>query len=79
MPVRNLLVLVLVVAAAWWLRRIWRRSRMRAQQDAPAIPAPERMRPCAHCGVHVPESEGVRAGERFFCCDEHRRAAVDRG
>ncbi|MDR2032050.1 MAG: hypothetical protein LBP86_07335 [Azoarcus sp.] len=34
----------------------------------------ERMRACAFCGVHVPESEGVRAAGEFFCCDEHRRA-----
>lgn len=34
---------------------------------------PERIIACAHCGVHLPESEGVHAGGRFFCSDEHRR------
>jgi uncharacterized protein len=32
----------------------------------------EQMVACAHCGLHVPESEGVRAGG-FFCSEEHRR------
>lgn len=35
----------------------------------------EHMRTCAHCGVHFPESEGVRADGKFFCSDEHRRLA----
>ncbi|MDR0717609.1 MAG: hypothetical protein LBF50_09370 [Azoarcus sp.] len=39
----------------------------------------ERMRACAFCGVHVPESEGVRAAGAFFCCDEHRRAHGEAG
>ncbi|MDR2259988.1 MAG: hypothetical protein LBE06_03440 [Azoarcus sp.] len=39
----------------------------------------ERMRACAFCGVHVPESEGVCAAGAFFCCDEHRRAHGEAG
>jgi uncharacterized protein len=35
--------------------------------------APERMVACVVCGVHVPESEAVRAADEIFCCDEHRR------
>ncbi|MDR2015980.1 MAG: hypothetical protein LBP99_10260 [Azoarcus sp.] len=31
----------------------------------------ERMLACAFCGVHVPESEGVRAAGKFFCCKAH--------
>lgn len=34
----------------------------------------ERMVACVVCGVHVPESEAVRAAGEWFCCDEHRRA-----
>lgn len=33
----------------------------------------ERMLPCAVCGVHVPESEGVKSAGRFFCCEAHRK------
>jgi uncharacterized protein len=31
----------------------------------------ERMLACAACGVHVPESEGVKAAGQFFCCKAH--------
>jgi uncharacterized protein len=34
----------------------------------------ERMLACAVCGVHVPESEALRAQGEFFCCEAHRRA-----
>ena len=36
----------------------------------------EQMMACAYCGLHVPESEGVRGNGAFFCSDEHRRLGV---
>ncbi|WP_346288994.1 PP0621 family protein, partial [Zoogloea sp.] len=47
-----------------------------APADAPARnaePAFEQMVACAHCGLHVPESEGLKGGGQFYCSDEHRR------
>jgi uncharacterized protein len=29
---------------------------------------------CAECGVHLPASESVRAGDQLFCCAAHRDA-----
>lgn len=50
-----------------------------ARRDRAARPkrdlAPERMVSCDHCGVNLPESESVRAGDRHFCSEEHRRLA----
>jgi uncharacterized protein len=40
---------------------------------------PERMVACVVCGVHVPESEAVRAAGELFCCEEHRRARRETG
>ena len=34
---------------------------------------------CAHCGLHVPESEGVRAAGGFFCSEEHPPPRPERG
>ena len=31
------------------------------------------MLPCAQCGLHVLEHEGVRANGQFYCCAEHAR------
>ncbi|MDR2690038.1 MAG: hypothetical protein LBB76_09825 [Azoarcus sp.] len=40
--------------------------------------AVERMRACAYCDVHIPESEGVRVDGEFFCCEAHARAGAAR-
>ncbi len=82
--VRNLLLFLFVLFGIWWVRRVLggRGARTRgrgARGDTPAD-GPERMPGCAHCGVHAPESEGVYAGEQFFCCEAHRRlGGRDRG
>lgn len=40
---------------------------------APGIAAPEKMVGCAHCGIHLPQSEAlVGADQRHYCCNEHR-------
>ncbi|MDR2209658.1 MAG: hypothetical protein LBE22_12030 [Azoarcus sp.] len=44
-------------------------SRRRFGHEAEA----ERMLACAVCGVHVPESEGVKAAGKFFCCEAHSK------
>ncbi len=34
----------------------------------------ERMVVCAHCGIHLPQSEAVRGAEALdFCSEEHQR------
>ncbi|MEI6416040.1 MAG: PP0621 family protein, partial [Pseudomonadota bacterium] len=38
-----------------------------------AASGPEKMVVCAHCHIHVPESEAVTADEHHFCCEEHRQ------
>lgn len=29
---------------------------------------------CSYCGVHLPRSEAIMAGGKFYCSDAHRRA-----
>jgi uncharacterized protein len=75
------IVLVAVLALAWLLLG----GRSRADRgDARKTPpreansaarAPEGMVACAHCGVHLPESESLRLGTRVFCSAAHRDAA----
>jgi uncharacterized protein len=82
--VRNILILILVVIGIWWLRRALGnfnsgRATRRRDKAAAKGQAPERMLACRHCGVHVPESEGVRQGADFYCCEEHRRLGAGPG
>lgn len=81
----KLLVVLLVVAVALWalLTRARGERRCRdARGEAPAPPRPsaapgqsaQDMVRCAHCGVHLPAPEAVRAGGHSYCSAEHAAA-----
>ncbi len=76
---RNLLIFFLVLAGVWWVRRALTRLKGPRGKGGEQPAAPERMRECSHCGVNVPESEGLVEGDRFYCCDAHRRAGPRAG
>jgi uncharacterized protein len=69
--VGKLIFLGLAVAVVWWLLKGYRKSHQRGQ--APPAPAPEDMVRCAHCGVHLPRSEGHLSDGKVFCSEEHLR------
>ncbi|MCB1959097.1 MAG: hypothetical protein KDE68_01010 [Rhodocyclaceae bacterium] len=74
----KLLVFLLVLFAIYWGRRLLRqagsaRERVQSARPAPPVGEAEQILSCARCGLLVPESEGVRRGETFYCCDEHAR------
>jgi uncharacterized protein len=63
-------VLALVIYVGW---RLLKASKLpRDERDnVPRLP----MVSCATCGLHVPRNEALVQDDRFFCCEEHRRAA----
>ena len=68
----KLLTLILVIVAVWSLAKGLRRKD--TARHAPEA-APEQMVNCGHCGLYLPRGEAIRDGNRFYCCDEHRRLA----
>ena len=44
----------------------------RRQRKPPGAPPAQSMVACAHCGVHLPESESLKSGELHYCCEQHR-------
>lgn len=81
---RNLLLFLLFLAGIYYFRRAFNKpggggGMGQADAEAPrqSNPPPaaeiEQMVPCAHCGLHVPESESVKAGGRVYCSEAHRR------
>lgn len=73
------LLIVAVVALVAMLGSSLRRWRLRRDDAPPRAKGPSgtsvvAMRACAHCGVHLPESETVKDGELFFCSAAHRQA-----
>jgi uncharacterized protein len=70
--VRFLLLVVVIVAAIYMVRR----ALMRMSQDAaaPRPPAPGgELVSCARCGLHLPRNEAREVEGRLFCSDEHAR------
>lgn len=43
------------------------------RQEPPPAHAEDMVR-CVHCGVHLPRSESIMSGGKFYCSEEHRRA-----
>jgi uncharacterized protein len=79
--VTKLLVFLLVLAAIFWGRRLLKPSSRqddgRIGQRRQPVASSERMRSCRRCGVHVPESEGVRRDGDFYCCEAHAQGRDD--
>lgn len=57
----------------------WRWVKLQRLRDTRAPGAPPRqaqaMVSCAACGLHLPRQEALPKGERYYCCEEHRRGA----
>ncbi len=67
------ILLLLVALAAWVMFKGLKAPRGRQSSERPPGASAERMVTCERCGVHLPESESVRAGDKHFCSEEHRR------
>lgn len=71
----RLLLLVAIATVAWYLYRRIKTGAGTPTNGNDATPPTTSdqhiVRRCDQCGVHVPESTGVRYQEQFFCCPEH--------
>ncbi len=73
---RLIVLVVLLVAAVWLLRRALRKMGGAPGKKSTA-PVGDLVR-CAHCGVHLPRAEARPAGEALYCSDEHARLGAGR-
>jgi len=72
---KYLLVLAVVLLGIYF----WRQARREEMQAKPpprkAVPPPQAMVRCAHCGTHLPVADAVSgAGGALYCSDAHRKA-----
>lgn len=65
-----LLIGILAVIAWFWLGR---KNQTGNADDHPPSKATETIVICAHCHLHVPESEAICVDGQHYCCDEHRK------
>ena len=75
-----LVVVVLLLAVAWVMRRgkggkASQRGSKTAKPPAAAPAEPAQMLACSHCGVHLPRADAAfNAAGQPFCSAEHRVA-----
>lgn len=73
--------LILIVIAIWLIFTILKRYRKgfdsSENQSAERQGNSEVMVQCAHCGVHLPESESIQFNGQFFCSQAHIHAPKD--
>ncbi|GAB2816419.1 hypothetical protein GCM10027276_16780 [Comamonas piscis] len=64
-------LLVLLVLAVGW--HMWRRQRVKNTPPPPKnrLAKPEPMVNCAHCGVHLPQSDAIRYQGLHYCSQAH--------
>ena len=67
----KLLSIILGLVLAYWILKRFGKAISR-RDEAPEPRSDEDMVRCARCGVHLPRSESITEGGRFFCSSEHR-------
>ena len=73
----KIILVVLALALVYWILKGYRRKIDR-RSGAPKVKDEDMVR-CAQCGVHLPRSDSLPAGQSFYCSAEHRRSHQDRG
>jgi uncharacterized protein len=68
---RFLVLVALVIATVWLLKRALARSERDEVARKPPVEA--ELVSCARCGVHLPRAEARPAGGRLYCGEEHAR------
>jgi uncharacterized protein len=68
------LLLLALIVVIWWT---WKKRSALPPDDGEVRrePDPEKMVVCAHCGVHLPESDSIADGQANYCNAAHRDAA----
>jgi len=67
----NLLRLIILALAIWIAFRIWQNYRASAKKPPPKIKAIPDMVACAICKMHIPDTEALRKGDKFYCSQQH--------
>jgi uncharacterized protein len=69
---RLLVLIVLIVAAVWLVRRALRPAKPKVEPAQKKAIEGELVA-CAHCGLNLPRGEALTAGSALYCSEEHAR------
>lgn len=67
-------LVIVVLALLWWFGKGRGGGAAGPRGGANPPPRPRAMVACAHCGLHLPQSDALEGESgRHYCCAEHRR------
>jgi uncharacterized protein len=69
----RILFFLLLAVAIYLLWRSFQKRGTGTRAQGATDGVPQAMVSCATCGLHLPRQEALPLGDRFFCCEEHRR------
>jgi len=70
----KLIFIIIIVLLAYWVIKARKRTNTKIES---LTDASEDMVRCAHCGVHLPESESIVNEGDFFCSDKHYHKHIE--
>ncbi|MBS0001681.1 MAG: hypothetical protein KFF45_01230 [Thioalkalivibrio sp.] len=71
---RLLLLIAAIVGVFLIVRTLLRSTGRRTPEKPEQLKQQGAMVRCAHCGVHVPQFEAYRSGNRMYCSRDHALA-----
>lgn len=74
-----LILIVLIVVAAWLVRRALGRMNASADRPTTASSAGDELVRCVHCGLLLPRTEARESAGAIYCSEEHARLGPARG
>jgi uncharacterized protein len=67
------ILLVVLAGVIWWLRTK-RNNSDKTQDPSSQSPNPQTMVRCAHCDLHLPQTDAVEGSLGVYCSASHRSA-----
>ena len=68
-----------LIAVVWWVWSKRQATDRRSVEEQRPAPVAEKMVRCAHCGVYLPESDGIAADGQVYCSEAHRKLGAAAG
>ena len=65
---KYLILLAVVGGLIWWIKSNRKNKPPSETASSPTLD----MVPCAHCGLHLPDTDAVHAQSGVYCSAEHR-------
>lgn len=72
MPLIRILIIIAIIWLLIHLFKQYRERRMEHLSNAQEQKKiTDQMVKCAHCGLHMPETEAIKQGHSYYCSQEH--------